>query len=148
LPGDRGSARFLHQKSGLPPLVRTGLAHVQFETINPYLDGYGRIGRLLVTLLLYLSLFFDRHRAEYYGRLYTARTDGDIEGWLAFFLEASQSSPTRRWPRRVTCSRSSPRTEPTATKAADSLVQAGVLVETTGRRPLPSRLSRERPFDL
>lgn len=72
--------------------------HVQFETIHPYLDGNGRIGRLLVTLLLehwrlltrpllYLSLFFKRHRAEYYRRLDAVRADGDWEGWLDFFLD-------------------------------------------------------------
>ena len=82
----------------LPPLVRAGLLHVQFETIHPYLDGNGRIGRLLVTLLLehwrlltrpllYLSLFFKRHRQEYYRRLNAVRKDGDWEGWLDFFLD-------------------------------------------------------------
>jgi Fic family protein len=78
--------------------VRAGLLHVQFETIHPYLDGNGRIGRLLVTLLLehwklltrpllYLSLFFKRHRADYYARLNAVRVDGDWEGWLDFFLD-------------------------------------------------------------
>jgi len=81
----------------LPPLVRAGLAHAQFETIHPFLDGNGRIGRLLVTLLvehwgllssplLYLSLAFRRHQREYYDRLMRVRTDGDWEGWTAFFL--------------------------------------------------------------
>jgi Fic family protein len=88
----------MHQASRTPALVRAGLLHVQFETIHPYLDGNGRIGRLLVTLLLehwgllsrpllYLSLHFKRHRAEYYRRLGAVRTDGDWEGWLGFFLE-------------------------------------------------------------
>ena len=86
------------RKMTLPPLVRAGLAHVQFETIHPYLDGNGRIGRLLVTLLLehwglltapllYLSLFFKRHREEYYRRLNAVRTEGDWEGWTDFFLD-------------------------------------------------------------
>lgn len=90
--------RYLHQDDGLPPLVRAGLAHAQFETIHPYLDGNGRVGRLLIALclqewgllgepLLYLSLFFKRHRREYYERLGAIRTDGDWEGWLAYFLE-------------------------------------------------------------
>ncbi|MFO7958213.1 MAG: Fic/DOC family N-terminal domain-containing protein [Candidatus Brocadiia bacterium] len=81
----------------LPPLVRAGLAHAQFETIHPFLDGNGRIGRLLVTLLvehwgllssplLYLSLAFRRHQREYYDRLMRVRTDGDWEGWTGFFL--------------------------------------------------------------
>ena len=71
---------------------------MQFETIHPYLDGNGRIGRLLITLLLedwkvlaepllYLSLYFKRHRAEYYRLLNAVRTDGDFESWLKFFLE-------------------------------------------------------------
>ena len=89
---------YLHGDDDLPALVRTGLLHVQFETIHPYLDGNGRIGRLLVTLLLehwgllsepllYLSLFFKRHRGEYYRRLSAVRTEGDWEGWIRFFLE-------------------------------------------------------------
>jgi len=90
--------RYLHAEDALPPLVRAGLLHVQFETIHPYLDGNGRIGRLLVTLLLehwklltkpllYLSLFFKRHREDYYRRLNAVRTRGDWEGWLDFFLD-------------------------------------------------------------
>ncbi len=90
--------RYIHADDPLPPLVRAGLLHVQFETIHPYLDGNGRIGRLLVTLLLdhwelltrpllYLSLFFKRHRQEYYRRLHAVRVDGDWEGWLDFFLD-------------------------------------------------------------
>jgi Fic family protein len=90
--------KYIHADDALPPLVRAGLLHVQFETIHPYLDGNGRIGRLLVMLLLdhwklltkpilYLSLFFKRHRIDYYRRLDAVRTDGDWEGWLAFFLD-------------------------------------------------------------
>ena len=90
--------RWIHADDPLPPLVRAGLAHVQFETIHPFLDGNGRIGRLLITLLvehwkllpaplLYLSLAFKRHRQEYYDRLSAVRTDGDWEGWTSFFLE-------------------------------------------------------------
>ncbi len=90
--------RAIHDDSDLPPLVRVGLLHVQFETLHPYLDGNGRLGRLLITLLLrhwgllsrpllYLSLFLKVHRQEYYRRLGAVRTDGDWEGWLAYFLE-------------------------------------------------------------
>ena len=90
---------FLHGKpERLPVLVRAALAHVQFETIHPFHDGNGRIGRLLITLLLcaekvltqptlYLSLYFKTHRDEYYDRLQAVRTDGDWEGWLRFFLD-------------------------------------------------------------
>lgn len=90
--------RYIHAADDLHPLVRAGLIHVQFETIHPFLDGNGRLGRLLIALLLedwgllrapllYLSLFFKRHRAEYYRRLSAVRTDGDWEGWTEFFLE-------------------------------------------------------------
>ena len=90
--------KYMHADDALPPLVRAGLLHVQFETIHPYLDGNGRVGRMLVTLLfehwrllsqplLYLSLFFKRHRGEYYDRLGAVRTAGDWEGWTDFFLE-------------------------------------------------------------
>ena len=90
--------RAIHDHSDLPPIVRVGLLHVQFETLHPYLDGNGRLGRLLITLLLrhwglvsrpllYLSLFLKMHRQEYYRRLGAVRTDGDWEGWLAYFLE-------------------------------------------------------------
>jgi Fic family protein len=90
--------KYLHAQNDLPPLVRIGLAHVQFETIHPYLDGNGRIGRLLIALLLehwkllsapllYLSLFFKRHRTEYYRLLGEVRRSGDWEGWTDFFLE-------------------------------------------------------------
>jgi Fic family protein len=90
--------KWIHAEDPLPPLVRAGLAHAQFETIHPFLDGNGRIGRLLITLLvehwwllstplLYLSLAFKRHRQEYYRRLSEVRTEGDWEGWTEFFLE-------------------------------------------------------------
>lgn len=91
--------RFLHRTDdGLPTLVRIALAHVQFETIHPFLDGNGRVGRLLITLLLchaqilrepmlYLSLYFKQHREEYYRLLDVVRQDGDWEAWLAFFLD-------------------------------------------------------------
>jgi len=90
--------RGIHDDSDLPPLIRVGLLHVQFETLHPYLDGNGRLGRLLITLLLrhwgllsrpllYLSLFLKTHRQEYYRRLSAVRTEGDWEGWLEFFLE-------------------------------------------------------------
>jgi Fic family protein len=90
--------KYLHKTDSLPPLIRAGIVHVQFETIHPYLDGNGRMGRLLIALmlehwkvlpypLLYLSLFFRRHQAEYYRRLSQVRSDGDWEGWLDFFLD-------------------------------------------------------------
>lgn len=88
---------FLHQQDDLPLLVKIGLAHAQFETIHPFLDGNGRVGRLLITFLLcerkalhkpvlYLSHYFKRHRQEYYERLQAVRDSGDFEAWLVFFL--------------------------------------------------------------
>lgn len=176
--------RYIHADDGLPPLVRIGLLHVQIETIHPFLDGNGRIGRLLITLLLehwgllrqpllYLSLFFKRHRQEYYRRLNAVRTDGDWEGWMAFFLEAVTTivseavSTARELSGLVKEDRSKvlgstsatvyslrlfellpehpivttdrvmrllDTTRPTAGKALSVLEQAGVLVETTGRK--------------
>ena len=89
--------RFLHEERALPVLVHCALAHAQFETIHPFLDGNGRVGRLLITFLLvhrgvlhrpllYLSAYLKRHRAEYYDRLMAIREAGDWEGWLRFFL--------------------------------------------------------------
>jgi Fic family protein len=176
--------KYLHRGDSLPPLVRAGLLHVQFETIHPYLDGNGRIGRLLVTLLLehwklltkpllYLSLFFKRHRADYYRRLDAVRVEGDWEGWLDFFLDgvattADEAVASARelfalvaadrarvlaqegmsvvalrlfelLPRRPVVTVGSvmklvETTKPTAGRAIELLVSAGVLAETTGRK--------------
>src|SRR3954454_12712774 len=91
--------RFMHEnESHLPPLIKAGLLHVQFETIHPFLDGNGRIGRLLVTLylcvqdvlhkpLLYLSFYLKTHRADYYRLLQEVRERGAWEAWLEFFLD-------------------------------------------------------------
>jgi Fic family protein len=90
--------RFLHERTTYPALIRAALAHVQFETIHPFLDGNGRLGRLLITLMLceegalkepilYLSLYLKTHRAHYYGLLQQVREKGAWEAWLAFFLE-------------------------------------------------------------
>ncbi len=176
--------RYIHSDDELPPLVRVGLLHCQFETIHPFLDGNGRVGRLLITLLLedwgllnqpllYLSLFFKRHRAEYYRRLDAVRTVGDWEGWIGFFLEgvsaiAEEAISTARHlftfvnedRARVLAAESATlhslrlfehlpqhpiltvnrvvtildTTRPTAGKALAVLEEAGVLVETTGRK--------------
>lgn len=96
--------RFIHaEQTALPALVRVALVHAQFETIHPYIDGNGRIGRLLIAALLehwqllpeplmYLSGYLKRHQSEYYRRLSAIRTDGDWEGWVQFFLEAVQNA--------------------------------------------------------
>lgn len=177
--------KYMHaDDEALPPLIRIGLLHVQFETIHPYLDGNGRVGRLLIALLLehwsllaspllYLSLFFKRHCEEYYRRLSAVRIDGDWEGWTAFFLEGVHTIAdeavdsarklfaliARDRERVLAMQQGSlmsarlfeqlPRhplltianameiletTRPTATKAISSLVNAGVLTESTGRK--------------
>jgi Fic family protein len=176
--------KYLHRGDTLHPLVRAGLLHVQFETIHPYLDGNGRIGRLLVTLLLehwklltkpllYLSLFFKRHREDYYRRLDAVRTGGDWEGWLDFFLDgvttiADEAVASARelfallandrarvlghdgisisalrlfelLPRHPIVTVASvmklvETTKPTAGKAVELLVAAGVLLESTGKK--------------
>ncbi len=107
-----GLERFLHGDPPLPLLITIGLAHAQFETIHPFLDGNGRVGRLLITFLLcerrvlqkpvlYLSHYFMRHRQAYYDRLQAVRDAGDWEGWLAFFLRgvadvSAQATDTAR----------------------------------------------------
>jgi Fic family protein len=176
--------KYLHADDALPQLVRAGMAHVQFETIHPYLDGNGRIGRLLITLLmehwrlltkpvLYLSLFFKRHQSEYYRRLDAVRTSGDWEGWLDFFLDgvatiadeavdsardlfalvgADRGRVLENGTASVSAIRlfeSLPRhpivtiasaiklvqaSKPTATRAVEVLIDAGILAEVTGRR--------------
>jgi Fic family protein len=104
--------RYIHAEDSLPPLVRAGLVHVQFESIHPYLDGNGRVGRLLIALLLehwkllhapllYLSLHFKRRRPDYYRLLNEVRRSGNWEGWTEFFLEgvaeiAEESATTAR----------------------------------------------------
>ena len=181
--------KYLNSNDSLPPLIKAGLVHAQFETIHPYLDGNGRLGRLLITLcleewgllsepMLYLSLFFKRHREEYYKRLAAIRTDGDWEGWLAYFLEGVavvsdesvklisalfktlsrdrirylesgtatvvgarlfESLPQNPIVTVKSAVRICNTTRPTAAKAINSLVDSGVLTETSGR-------SRDRAY--
>jgi Fic family protein len=176
--------KYLHAGDTLHPLLRAGLLHVQFETIHPYLDGNGRIGRVLVTLLLehwklltkpllYLSLFFKRHRYEYYRHLNAVRVDGAWEAWLDFFLDgvatiADEAVASARelstlvaedrvrvlatektsigalrlfelLPRHpivtvASATKLLDTTKPTAAKAVELLVAAGVLVESTGKK--------------
>ncbi len=176
--------KWIHSKDPLHPLVRAGLAHVQFETIHPFLDGNGRVGRLIVTLLteqwnlldgpfLYVSLGFKRHRQEYYRRLDEVRTGGDWEGWTDFFLRCVRESAddganaAQRMFRLVSDDRRTlmnlgsvnvsairlfellpehpmvtaskaleltASTKPTVNKAVDSLVEAGILEEITGKQ--------------
>ena len=107
--------RFLHSTDQLPLLIRIGLAHAQFETMHPFLDGNGRLGRLLITLLLsqagvlqkpvlYLSVYLKRHREQYYQRLQAVRDTGDWESWLTFYLQGiiDTSEQAARTARRIT----------------------------------------------
>jgi Fic family protein len=129
---------FIHTADELPLLVKIGLAHAQFETIHPFLDGNGRVGRLLITFLLcekeiltkpvlYLSHFFKRHRSEYYERLQAVRDRGEWEEWLAFFLTGvtEVSGEATETARRIIL--------------VAKLVEAGILTEITGQ-------SRNRQF--
>lgn len=95
--------KFANEQHEILPLLRTGLTHVQFETIHPFLDGNGRIGRLLIVLMmmdlqlidepvLYPSFYFMKYRSEYYDRLDMVRTKGDYEGWVKYFLRAIRIS--------------------------------------------------------
>ncbi len=101
--------RFLHERGRVPDLVQCALMHEQFEAIHPFLDGNGRVGRLLITLfliergrlsqpLLYLSAYIDQHRGEYYSGLQAVHTDGDWKGWIRFFLTGVEVTvlPDRR----------------------------------------------------
>ncbi|MBD2777599.1 Fic family protein [Iningainema tapete] len=104
--------KFLHDLTPIPALIKIGLAHAQFETIHPFLDGNGRTGRLLITFLLceqnilkrpllYISHYFKKYRAEYYDRLQAIRDSGNWESWLKFFLRgvyevAQEASATAR----------------------------------------------------
>jgi len=104
--------KFLHENDNIPLLIKIGLAHAQFETIHPFLDGNGRVGRLLITFLLcekqvllkpvlYLSIFFKRNRQEYYELLQGTRDNGDWESWIKFFIRgvddvARQATQTAR----------------------------------------------------
>lgn len=95
--------RYINEDDSLPPLIKAGLAHVQFETIHPFLDGNGRIGRLLIVLMLidsnllktpilYPSYYFKKHHMEYYKKLDSVRLDGDFEGWTRYYLQAIKES--------------------------------------------------------
>ena len=93
---------FAHQSPSIPVLAQTGLLHYQFETIHPFLDGNGRMGRLLIVFhlvirgrlpqpLLYLSSYFERHRDEYFARLQGVRERGELDGWLCFYLKGVET---------------------------------------------------------
>jgi len=141
---------FLHATDDLPLLVKIGLAHAQFETIHPFLDGNGRVGRLLITFLLtergvlekpvlYLSHYLKRHRQEYYERLQRVRDEGDWEGWLAFFLRgvAEVSGEATETARRVLLLREQHRSAITA-RLARAAANGHRVLESLFDRPIIS----------
>ena len=131
--------KFIHSTSpALPPLVKIALVHAQFETIHPFLDGNGRIGRLLIAALLehwrmlpeplmYLSGYLKQHQMEYYRQLSVIRTDGDWESWIAFFLEGVAAA---------------------AAEAERSIVEIATLVAADRRRILDSPKSGPATYRL
>jgi len=155
--------RFLHEPtSGLPAIVKAGLAHVQFETIHPFLDGNGRLGRLLITLylctegilqepLLYVSLYLKANRATYYDLLQEVRTEGRWEVWLEFFLKgvrdvASQAHDAAREISRLFAD------DLEKTKSLGRAAPTADLVHLQGRRSfrddLPDGGERPRQFGI
>ncbi len=97
--------RFIHEDTPIPPLIKIALVHYQFETVHPFLDGNGRLGRLLIVFLLveqgllpqpllYLSAYFERRRSDYYDRLQAVRERGEVHEWLTFFLSGVTEQAT------------------------------------------------------
>ena len=141
---------FLHAESDLPLLIQIGLAHAQFETIHPFLDGNGRVGRLLITFLLcqrqillkpvlYLSHFFKQNRSEYYDHLQAIRDHGHWEQWLAFFLRgiASVSREATETARRILALREDHRAAVTA-HCGRAAGNGHRILESLYRRPIVS----------
>ena len=145
--------RFINSGDHMPILVKCAPARAQFETIHPFLDGNGRLGRLLITFmlcerqvlrrpLLYLSLFLKRNRSEYYGKLNAVRTHGHFEGWIKFFLRgvAEISLEATETARAILQLREEHRTLLTANGFATAndtiarFVKLGLLQEITGKQ--------------
>ncbi len=142
--------RFLHDEKPMPLLLKIGLAHAQFETIHPFLDGNGRVGRLLITFLLcekmvlrrpllYLSYYFKQHQTEYYGRLQAIHDQGDWEGWLEFFLRGVRetSEEATETARRIVRMREEHR-QLVLERLGSGAGNALTLLESLYRRPIVS----------
>ncbi|MEJ7813335.1 MAG: Fic family protein [Gemmatimonadaceae bacterium] len=138
--------RYLHRSDDMPPLMRLAVIHYQFEAIHPFLDGNGRVGRLLIALLLYewgilstpllyLSAFFEHHRQRYYDTLLGVSLRGEWEAWVAFFLEgvATQAIDAATRARRLADLRESFVERATAEGGSAALVQ---LVDEVISRPI------------
>lgn len=167
-PGELGGLltdleRFVHEEPGLPPLVQAALLHYQFETIHPFLDGNGRLGRLLVVFflvvrdrlpepLLYLSPYFEAHRQQYYEALQGVRERGDFDHWLGMFLEAVQTQAVDAVVRaeRLTDLRERYRIEVQAATrgAANQLVDLAFEQPVLNARAVEHRLGISRPAAL
>jgi Fic family protein len=151
---------FIHDDAPMPALLKVGLVHAQFETIHPFLDGNGRVGRLLITFLLcekkvlqrpllYLSYFFKKHRNDYYKCLQAVRDDGDWEGWLKFFLrgvEAVANEATTK-ARRIAALRERHRTM-IAGEMGRRAGNALTLLETLYEHPIVSVRQVEQITDI
>ncbi len=147
---------FLHDEQPMPFLIRVGLAHAQFETIHPFLDGNGRIGRLMITFLmcekgilmrplLYLSYYFKQNRLEYYDRLQAVRDKGDWEGWIRFFLTgvASVANEATSIARKITLLREEDRSK-IVSAASRTTSDAIKLYESLFDRPYVTNTSVQR----
>jgi Fic family protein len=154
---------FVHEEPRMPPLVQAALLHYQFETIHPFLDGNGRLGRLLVVFflvvrgrlpqpLLYLSPFFETRRDQYYRALQGVRERGDVDGWLALFLSGVCEQATDAVVRaeRLTDLRERYRTEVQASTrgAANQLVDLAFEQPVLNSRAVERRLHISRPAAL
>jgi Fic family protein len=142
--------KYWHAGDAMPPLVKIGLIHAQFETIHPFLDGNGRIGRLLIAFflvnkqllqspVLYLSIFLKQHRSEYYRCLQAVRDEGDWEGWIKFFLQgvASAAGHATETARKIVELRESHRAL-VAESFSNHAGKGALLLERLYRRPTAS----------
>jgi Fic family protein len=150
--------RFIHADSELPPLLRIGMIHYQIEAIHPFLDGNGRIGRLLVTFLLvawkllsqpllYLSNFIEINRQEYYDRLLAVSQKGEWEAWLLFFLDGvhSQAEDASRRISRLKVMRSAYREKLSSDRSREAL---GILVDYLIGSPITSITQAQETLNI
>jgi hypothetical protein len=155
--------RFVHEEPLLPPLVQAALVHYQFETIHPFLDGNGRLGRLLIVFLLVLrdrlpapllclSPYFEHHRQEYYDALQSVRERGDIDQWLALFLDAVRVQATDAVARAETLTDLRERYRSTVRSAtrgiANQVAELALEQPILASRVLEARLGISRPAAL
>lgn len=147
--------KFIHEQDGIPTLIKAALIHVQFETIHPFLDGNGRLGRLLITFFLwvqgtlkspalYLSLFFKKHQQLYYSHLNQIRHDGDWESWLVFFLEGVIETARDAKETILTIQQLFKRHEAAALALGRASASAQLVLQSLQRKPIQSVASLVR----